>query len=178
MERDRDNDLVAKEIIEKTRDSLSANPEYTYQWGKEELDKVYSNETMFEEFNAQTEFWDQFNEDIIFGATPANNDERGTLRIRTRIITSRKIRVLPSIFEYEGETITAESFLKKLIKNKEYFGDNKVLAKGYEKISLYTIEVAYKDFTIGQWNDIDFINVAKNSEYSFYTGIRSINNFL
>ena len=117
----------AKEIIENTRNVVEDARVYSFKWGQEQLNAVYNNPGMFNKFNERVSFWNVFEKDMIFGGKPFDNQEELSTRIRTRIINSNKVEVLPLIFILDDEEISAYDFLKELMRHKKFFNNDEFI---------------------------------------------------
>jgi len=115
---DGENPLIGS-IIDNTRRELKRNYTYTFKRGRDSLNQVYKG-NIIKDFDKKIYFEEPYRSDLLFGESPTRNSEDGETRIKTRQI-DQQYDVLPQIFEYKDEMISAEGFVKKLKKNRKFF---------------------------------------------------------
>lgn len=179
---DEQNQLM-KQVIQRTREELSCEPKYTFKKGVKMINKVYNDEKLFSSFDPHASFWDVYKEDLIFGMRPIGIEEKGgMLRIKTRLIEDIKLDVLPSMFEYNDEYLTAEDFLNKISKKEKFLKTNGTLnSYGVDEISKHTVKISRGEYELRN-EGVERINksfpfvLIVNSDYDFRYGLRDIAN--
>jgi CRISPR-associated endonuclease/helicase Cas3 len=172
-----ENDLM-KEVIDNTRIQILKNPCFTFKTGIKMMNEVYKNEKIFSGFNAYTSFWDAYVEDLIFGKSPRQDEEKGgQLRITTRNIKVPTYDVLPQQFEYNGDYIQVEDFIKNIGENPCFLKKGGTLNfAGMNEISKYMIKVSEGLYFKLNGKNIDFeedkpFMKVIDAEYTFDKGI-------
>lgn len=144
--KDDDNEFM-KEIIENTRSEIALKPKLTFKNSIEMMNRVYKNENLFSEFNANISFWEAYKEDLIFGKRPVKNEEDGgQLRIRTRNIEGTVFDVLPQQFEYKNDYIQAEDFIEYLYKNSKFSRKGELNFEGINEITKHMVKISPKQY--------------------------------
>lgn len=170
------DNVLEKEVIDKTREVVTSNSTYDFLWSKYKMDYVYCNPDLFNCFNSELEFWSIYREDIIFGKKPVSKDEMRNSRIKTRIIESQKYNVLPGVFEYNNMEISCYTFLKQIKINPLLYNYDSFTSKGYEEISKYTVGISKKYYD--KFEFIDGVKVIPNMRYDFVNGLKELSYFL
>jgi len=181
-EKSKENELIGK-IIDGTRKEITSEPVYTFENGIKMMNNVYMNENLFNGFNSYVSFWDIYKEDLIFGEKPFRDEEKGgQMRIMTRIIDRQKFDVLPQIFEYENEEISAENFIQKIHANNKFVKNGKLNSIGINEISKHLLKISSrKYFSINQGEEDlrkvhKFIIRVVNQCYNFEYGLQGFDN--
>jgi len=142
-----DDTEFMKEIIENTRNEISRKPKFTFKNSIEMMDRVYKNENLFSDFNANTSFWEAYKEDLIFGKRPVKNEEDGgQLRIRTRNIEGAVFDVLPQQFEYEYDYIQAEDFINRIYKDSKFSRKGNLNFEGINEITKHMVKISPRQY--------------------------------
>jgi len=176
-----DNEFM-KEIIENTRIEISQKPKFTFKHSIEMMNRIYKNENLFSEFNANTSFWEAYKEDLIFGKRPVESEEEGgQLRIRTRNIEGAVFDVLPQQFEYDNNYIQAEDFISKIYKNYRFSKKGKLNFEGINEITKHMVKISprqYYSINNGEDRRIESYKLIKvvDAEYTFEKGLINFEN--
>ncbi len=173
----KDDNEFMKEIIENTRNEILKKPTFTFKNSIKMMNCVYKNENMFSDFNANTNFWEAYKEDLIFGKRPVRNEEEGgQLRIRTRNIEGAIFNVLPQQFEYDNEYVQAEDFIRKIYKNSRFSKKGKLSFEGINEITKHMVKISprqYYKINNGKDRYFEAYKLIKIvcAEYSFENGL-------
>ena len=171
-----------KEIIDGTRNEVISEPIYTFNKGMKMMDNVYANDEFFGGFYPHGSFWQAYSEDLIFGREPYREEENGgQMRIMTRIIDRQKFDVLPQIFEYENEEISAENFVQKIHANNKFVKNGKLNSIGINEISKHLLKISSRKYFSTNQGEEDLIKVHKfirvvNQCYNFEYGLQGFDN--
>ncbi|WP_305513808.1 hypothetical protein [Methanobrevibacter sp. V14] len=118
------------------------------------MNDVYNDN--YEEFNdVKSRFKEIIEEDLIFGKSPSFNEEDGAqLRIQTRTIDVQNIAVLPSMFIYDNEVVSAIEFIKNIYN--KFNNNGKFTQRGLNKISECMINISYTFFSSNNGQSFSF----------------------
>lgn len=176
-------DGLIAEIIENTRDEIMKEPIYSFKKGIEMMDNTYSNEEFFSGFEENTNFYEPFREDLIFGKKPFRDEEKGgPLRITTRIIGYQKYDALPYEFLYNDENTSAEGFIEQIYGDNKYTNRNGSLNnRGINEITKYFVKVPNHGNISEYKKDIPGCSMSKHyriiyKSYQFSSGLNDLEN--
>jgi len=145
-------DHTMKQIIDNSRKIVSSQPIFKFEDSLIQISKVYCNKNMFDEFNSRVSFRNTYIEDLIFGGRPSKNEE-GNLRIITREIDSMQFDVLPRTFEYHGEQIDVDTFLRHLYTTNVFCRNNKLTKNGVNELTRHMLKISNKHYYSNKGQD-------------------------
>ena len=165
-------------IVNNTRKVLINSPKFTFLNSIDMMNDVYNENSFDEEVldkmdRDKLNFEDKIREDLIFGKNPLNHEEEnGQTRIQTREINSQSIVVLPIIFNYNDNDVSAYDFVNFIFENNN-FKDNST-RKGFNEIMNYMISVSNKFYHLNKADSITIMNKTIkviDMRYSFERGL-------
>lgn len=168
-------------IIDNTRREVKRDYTYTFNRGRDSLNQVYKG-NIIKDFDKKIYFEEPYRSDLLFGESPTRNSENGETRIKTRQI-DQQYDVLPQIFEHKDEMISAESFVKKLKENRNFFNTikGKPTNKGVLELKKHMLKISsgqYYRLNDGETSTVNFgypVRVVK-ATYDSKIGLEEIKN--